>query len=82
MDLAYGWADRVAVLCRGRVMAFGPTDEIFRRRDLLDTAKLRGPWVVDLSDALRAAGVWPTGKPLPRSPDALLERLATWRGPE
>lgn len=79
VDLAYGWADRVAVLCRGRVMAFGPTDEVFRRRDLLDTAKLRVPWVLNLSDALRAAGVWPTGKSLPRSPDALLERLATSR---
>jgi cobalt/nickel transport system ATP-binding protein len=81
VDFAYGWADRVAVLCRGQVVAFGPPDDLFRCRDLLDTAKLRAPWVVDVGDALRAAGVWPKGTSLPRSPDAFRERLVTLHGP-
>ena len=81
VDLAYGWADRVAVLCSGRIVASGPPDEVFRCRDLLDTAKLRAPWIVEVSDALLATGAWPKGEPLPRSPDAFLKRLETLRGP-
>jgi cobalt/nickel transport system ATP-binding protein len=79
IDLAYGWADQVAVLGRGRVVAFGQPDDVFRRRDLLDTAGLRAPWMVEVGDALRAAGVWPPGDPEPRSADAFLARLATCR---
>ena len=82
VDLAYGWADRVAVLCGGRIAACGTPDTVFRCRDLLDSAKLRVPWIVEVGDALVAAGAWPTGDPVPRSPDAFLKRLAAFRGPE
>jgi cobalt/nickel transport system ATP-binding protein len=76
VDLAYSWADRVAVLCGGRVVAFGSPDDVLRGRDLLDAARLRRPWLVDVGNALQAAGLWPASESLPRSPSAFLNRLA------
>jgi cobalt/nickel transport system ATP-binding protein len=81
VDLAYGWADRVAVLSSGRIEASGSPDTVFRRRDLLDAAMLRAPWIVEVGDALLAVGVWPMGESVPRTPDAFLKRLAPLRGP-
>jgi cobalt/nickel transport system ATP-binding protein len=75
VDLAYGWADRIAVLRDGRVAAFGPPDEILRDRDLLALARLRTPWVLEVADELRQAGVWPCDEAVPRSADAFLRRL-------
>jgi cobalt/nickel transport system ATP-binding protein len=82
VDLAYGWADRVAVLCSGQIVACGPPENVFLCRDLLEAAKLRVPWIVDVGHALLAAGTWPKGESMPRSPNAFLNRLATLREPK
>ena len=81
VDLAYAWADQVAVLCDGGVVGFGPPEDVLRRRDILETARLRCPWVVDVGLALQAAGVWTPGERWPRSPDAFLKQLAALHDP-
>jgi cobalt/nickel transport system ATP-binding protein len=79
VEFAYAWADEVGVLCRGRVLAFGPTDDLFRRRDLLETANLRSPWLVGVGDMLRKADIWPADEPVPRSGNEFLKRMAVWQ---
>jgi cobalt/nickel transport system ATP-binding protein len=76
VDLAYGWADRVALLNAGRIVAAGLPDEVFRRTDLIGPALLRGPWQVDVFDALRAAGLKCGSEPPPRSMASFLKWLA------
>ena len=75
VDLAYNWADRVAVMNRGRVEAVGRPVEIFFQQELLDRARLQTPWMVSVIAALRRAGVWPAGESPPHSVAELLKRL-------
>jgi cobalt/nickel transport system ATP-binding protein len=80
VDMAYGWAHQIVVLCGGRVVTSGPPEEVFHRREILDEAKLRSPWVVEVADALLAAGLWSGDETPARSTPAFLEQLATLRG--
>ena len=80
VDMTLGWADRVAVMNRGRVVAVGRPDEVFRDRALLAATGLRAPWVVEVGDALRDSGIWPAGRPGPRTPDEVLAGIV--RPPE
>jgi cobalt/nickel transport system ATP-binding protein len=79
VDLAYGWADRVAVLGGGRVLACGPPQDILRRSDLLETARLRIPTVAAMVDSLQALGLWPADAAPPRSLEALQDCLEQMR---
>jgi cobalt/nickel transport system ATP-binding protein len=54
VDLAYEWADEIAVMVAGRVAASG-TAELLHDHALLDVARLRRPAVVTLWDALTPA---------------------------
>ncbi|MBW4818791.1 energy-coupling factor ABC transporter ATP-binding protein [Rhodococcus qingshengii] len=53
--LAFGWADSVAVLQGGTVVQGTPV-ETFHQRDLLEQARLRAPWPIELMDELRRRG--------------------------
>jgi cobalt/nickel transport system ATP-binding protein len=76
MALAYEWADDVAVLRSGRVVAQGEAPVALADAALLRESGLRVPWVLEVSDALRAAGVLPAGGPPLRSRGELAAALA------
>ncbi|MCB1824364.1 MAG: ABC transporter ATP-binding protein [Candidatus Competibacteraceae bacterium] len=71
-ELAYSWADRVAVLHEGTVLAQGETTAVLENRDLLSRARLKPPLLLELAQALDARR---DGTPLPRTRAALLTLL-------
>ncbi len=52
MQLVCQWAERIIVLCGGRVVADGTRDEIFSRRDLVDLVGIRPPEIFSMALAL------------------------------
>ena len=66
LDLAYAWADEVAVLAGGRCLAQGPTAEILADAGLLAQAGLRPPVVLEVARILGFTA---------RSGDELLDQL-------
>ncbi|HYD29957.1 MAG TPA: ABC transporter ATP-binding protein, partial [Azospirillaceae bacterium] len=75
IELAWRWADRVAVLAAGRLIASGSTADVLGDGEVLTAAKLKAPLVLDLARALRDAGhPWPADRP-PRSREALLNMI-------
>ncbi|MFO1430914.1 MAG: ATP-binding cassette domain-containing protein [Candidatus Competibacteraceae bacterium] len=69
VDLAYTWADGVAVFCDGQVLAQGETVAILSDRKLLQAARLEMPWLLEVAQALGAK------ESPPRSQQALLDLL-------
>ncbi len=82
LDDAAVYADRVAVLRKGRLFCAGPPGEVLTRPGLLQDAGLEPPYTVELAARLAGAGVSLPETPL--TPDAaarLLGRmLAKYRG--
>ncbi len=58
------YADRLALLEKGRLTAIGPVAEILSRYDLLDAAGLEPPFTVELTRRLAAEGVILSETPL------------------
>lgn len=56
VDLAYAWAQRVAVLAEGRLVAEGTPPAVLGDPDVCATARLEAPAVVNLVRAAVAAG--------------------------
>lgn len=52
MQLVCQWAERIIVLCGGRVVADGNRDEIFSRQDLVDLVGIRPPEIFSMARAL------------------------------
>jgi cobalt/nickel transport system ATP-binding protein len=73
VDLAYRWADTIAVMIAGTVAACG-SRQVLHDRSVLDTARLRPPAVVSMWQALPDA-VRPPACPV--SIEALAQHLAT-----
>ncbi len=69
VDLAYRWADGVAVFCDGQVLAQGETVAVLSDRKLLQAARLEVPWLLEIAQALGEM------EPPPRSQQALLDLL-------
>ena len=55
MQLVCEWAERIIVLCGGRVVADGPRDAIFRDGELLRTVGIRPPEIFAMGRALDPA---------------------------
>lgn len=47
MNLAYQWADKVIVMHKGKILAEGKADEIFRNEDILSQANLEKPLIIE-----------------------------------
>ena len=71
VDLAYGWADTIALIKGGRVIAAGQPDDVFADPALLRQTGLRTPLVLDVALRARAAGLVADDRPLPRRPNEL-----------
>ena len=52
MQLVCQWADRVVVLCQGKVVADGPVDEIFSRQDVARQVGIRPPEIFTMARSL------------------------------
>ncbi len=52
MQLVCEWAERIVVLCQGRVVADGRRDEIFGNRAVAETAGIRPPEIFSMGQAL------------------------------
>ena len=52
MQLVCQWADRVVVLCQGKVVADGPVDEIFSRQDVAQQVGIRPPEIFTMARGL------------------------------
>jgi len=74
MDLAYGWADRIVIFAEGRLAAVGDPDTVFQTADLSSLA-MKPPLVWTLGQSLRRRGLLDGCNPLPRTAEALMERL-------
>lgn len=57
VNYAMRWADKIAVVHRGKVAAFGDPEEIFRRPDLLEQTNLEKPAAMELFDSLVSKGL-------------------------
>ena len=52
MQLVCEWAERIVVLCQGKVVADGTRDEIFGNRAVAETAGIRPPEIFSMGQAL------------------------------
>ena len=52
MQLVCQWAQRIIVLCNGKVVADGPRDEIFSRQDIAGLVGIRPPEIFSMARAL------------------------------
>ena len=69
VELAYAWADRVALFHDGTVLCQGETAAVLGNREVLHQARLRPPLLLEVAEALGA------GCPPPRSREAVLRLL-------
>ena len=75
MDLAYAWADDVAILCDGQVVSGGVPDIVLGDKARLEQCRLRMPFVLEMAQCLANLGV--PAEQLPRTREELLALLAT-----
>lgn len=74
MDLAYAWADEVAVLKDGATLAAGPAEAVFRDTSVLETAALETPLVATVGSRLRQCGALAASETA-RTADAIVAAL-------
>ena len=70
VDLAYAWADDIAILFEGTTLLQGQAPDVLGDGQALSRARLRPPLLLELARALD----WP--EPWPRTREALLGRQA------
>ena len=75
MDMAYAWADRVAVFAAGKILIEGTPDEVFGAHDFCARSGLRLPIIYRLSRELEHRGLISAGDGMPRGLPDLLARL-------
>jgi len=69
VEIAYRWADSVILMGEGKVLARGSPEEVFSDRDLLRSARLKPPILLDLYNELICQGTIAAGAP----PKSVLE---------
>jgi cobalt/nickel transport system ATP-binding protein len=75
VDLAYSFADDVALFDQGRVLAQGSAPDILADADLLAKAQLRHPFLLEMGLKTRSLGLIGAGTPLPKRPQEMLALL-------
>jgi cobalt/nickel transport system ATP-binding protein len=76
MDIAYGWADRIAIFGERRIALAGSPEAVFEDADMLKRLRLRPPLLWDIGRLLRQRGLLDAGQPLPRSRRQMLAALS------
>ncbi|MGE5506550.1 MAG: energy-coupling factor ABC transporter ATP-binding protein [Actinomycetota bacterium] len=75
VDLAWSFADRVALFAGGRVIRQGAADQVLADADALAAARLKPPLLLAVAETLRARGLLPTDAPPPRTREELMAVL-------
>ena len=75
VDYAWSWAEDVLLFHEGRLLACGAPEEVFTKKELLDTASLEEPCVLSMYRALREKGWLPDLQNRPRTLNDLKEYL-------
>ncbi len=75
VDMAYRFADDVALFEGGRILAFGPIAEILSQPELMQRAKLDTPVLLKFGQRARELGLLGPDEPLPRRTDDALRLL-------
>ncbi|MDG4552494.1 MAG: ATP-binding cassette domain-containing protein [Candidatus Contendobacter sp.] len=73
VDLAYAWADQVAVFHEGTVLCQGETAAVLGNRDMLHRARLRPPLLLEVAEMLDA--IQDRSRSIPRTREAVLALL-------
>ena len=75
VDLAYGWADEIAILTDGRMFAQGPPADVMQDEAGMQSAHLRVPWVLAFAKRLEANGYLIDPSRMPRTFEQLIEHV-------
>jgi cobalt/nickel transport system ATP-binding protein len=75
VDLAYAWADQIAVFAAGKVLQQGDTTTVLADQALLRSAKLKMPLILEIAQVLYGTSHVFTADGPPRSKTALLHLL-------
>lgn len=67
VDFAYRWAERVVVFSEGKIIADGTPLEIFKNEEIIKTANLKHPIMLDVYETLLNAGIMKDHKEYPKS---------------
>lgn len=67
VNYAYQWADDIVLFHDGRVLAFGPPEEVFLDRQALEQTNLEQPAALELFFSLRNKGILGPDLPLPKN---------------
>ncbi|MGE5477284.1 MAG: energy-coupling factor ABC transporter ATP-binding protein [Bacteroidales bacterium] len=76
VDLAWAWADRVALFVDGKVVRQGPPAEVLTDADALGQARMKPPLLLELGLAARRHGWLAADAPLPRTRAEALALMA------
>lgn len=76
VDLAYSWADYIYVFAEGNIIGEGKPEKIFQNQDLLNTADLIQPWIVEVYDQLINKGIITNDTSLPNSKEELFKLIS------
>ncbi|MHB1455349.1 MAG: energy-coupling factor ABC transporter ATP-binding protein [Armatimonadota bacterium] len=77
MDMAYEWADDVAILCDGQIVSVGLPEIVLGDKAILEQSHLRMPFVLETARCIAAAEV--QVEHMPRTREGLLAILATYQ---
>lgn len=75
VDLAYSWADRLAIMSSGQIIAQGEPGQLFLRPELIKSADLALPWLIEMYSGLMEKGWLLPSTPLPKTKADLLTIL-------
>ena len=75
MEIAYAWADQIAIFAGGRIVRSGLPDDVFADAEVLDQAGLLPPLIFQASRKLRDAGLLAADNALPRSREQLMDAM-------
>lgn len=73
IDMAYTWADYIYVMNHGKVVGQGKPEEVFTNKEILKTANLKQPWLVEVYCELSSEeSVNNCNNSIPRSKEQLI----------
>ncbi len=75
VDLAYAFADEVALFDDGRMLAQGPAPDLLADAGLLAKARLEAPFLLEMGLKTKSLGLLAADAPLPRRPQDMLKLL-------
>ncbi|ATW27555.1 energy-coupling factor ABC transporter ATP-binding protein [Candidatus Formimonas warabiya] len=79
LNEVYAWADYIFVMNSGEIIAEGLPEEIFRNAQVLKTANLGKPWVLEVFDELVKNKALKEQTSVPRKKDQLLDLFSQFQ---